>query len=321
MTVSSCYLVGLYPRTDELVRAMRRMKQSKASEEEVIALAREESRGVVKVQEEAGMSVLIDGQLLWNDLFRPFVERLEGIEAGALARWFDNNMFYRQPRIVGEVRSSGPILDGYIFAQNLVGRNGKIVLPDPYTMARLSENRYYRRFDDLVLDIAEAMSAELGRLRGNKWLRMVQLSAPSIVAEKMDKDRIEVFSESVRKIRKAVSGVLSIHTFFYDFSRALPWILDAGADVLGLDLTASRLSEIGGYDIETTLCLGIVDSRNSYVERAEEIARTARLISEKLDLREVHISPTADLDFLPRRVADAKVKELGRARRILGGEE
>ena len=52
---------------------------------------------LVSVQQEAGLDLLADGMLRWQDIFRPFVEAAEGLATGALTRFLDTNTFYRAP--------------------------------------------------------------------------------------------------------------------------------------------------------------------------------------------------------------------------------
>ncbi|MCH8950064.1 MAG: methylcobamide--CoM methyltransferase, partial [Chloroflexi bacterium] len=58
------------------------------------------------------------------------------------------------------------------------------------------------------------------------------------------------------------------------------------------------------------LGLGIVDARNTRLESPEQIAERIRSLSDGIDPENVHVSPSAGLEFLPREVAQEKLRLL-----------
>jgi len=320
MKISGCHLAGLYPRSDRLFTTMKKYVRGAASRDELLAVVRDESKEIVMIQKEAGMTVLIEGQLLWHDHFRPFSETIPGMKPGPLTRWFDNNVFYKKPVIVGELSWNKPVTTDYLVLE-VVGEEGwKVVMPEPFTFASLSDNRYYDRFEDLVIDIAGIIAKELSYLEDISRLVMVQLSGPVLVQKRLDGDSVELVRQGIEIIKKSFSGEVFLHTFFSDFSNALPWILDSGADLIGIDMTSTSMDSLSNYDIDRSIYVGIVDSRNSYVEPIEELVSTAQTLLDRLDPPSMHIGTSADLDFLPRPIADRKVMSLGEAYRQLRGE-
>lgn len=320
MKFTGCHLAGLYPRSDQLITLMRKHGRGTAGREELLSAVCEESRKIVETQRKAGMTIIVEGQLMWHDHFRPFTESIHGMEPGPLTRWFDNNMFYKKPVIIDELVWNRPVLLDYIILDAVRNTRWKLVLPEPYTFAALSDDRYYGRVEELVIAIADILSKELSILEERTSIEMVQLSAPMIVQRRLDRDSAEIVRQGIKQIKKTFSGRLMIHTFFGDFSHALPWILDLGADLLGIDLTSTGIENLAQHDIDRPLYAGILDSRNSYVESVEEVVRTAEALLEKVEPPEIHIGTSADMDFLPKTVADRKVTILGAAYKALRGE-
>lgn len=309
--ISKAYLVGIHSRSEELIKKMRMCMEGKLSEEDVNKHLMKEVTELIELQASVGLSEVTDGQLKWHDLLRPFAENLEGVKVGGLARWFDNNVFYKRPVIYSRVSWSSPFLERYVCDGCLRGRNARLAIPDPYTFSALSENLHYRSFDELVLDVSEAFAAELAYLNRLGWLKTLQLSSPSVVFERLKGDHAQLFIDSVETIRRRISGELMIHTYFGDFSNALPHLLDAKVDVIGFDLTCTNLKGLSEYDIDKEVCVGIVDARSSYVDSVDELLSLLDKVLKRVHARRFHISPTADLEFLPKRVADEKVKTLG----------
>ena len=308
---------GLYPRSEQLFTIMKKYARGAASRDELLLAVREESGEIIKIQKRAGMTVLVEGQLLWHDHFRPFSESFAGIEPGPLTRWFDNNVFYKKPIIIGELVWSRPITANYLVLDVLGNDSWKVVMPEPFTFASLSDNRYYHKFEELVMDIANLIARELSYLENISKLGMVQLSGPVLVQKKLDKDSIELVRQSIEIIKKSFGGEVFLHTFFNDFSNALPWILDSGADLIGIDVTSTSVDGLSSYDIDRPIYVGIIDSRNSYVESVEELVSAAQMLLDRLDPPLMHIGTSSDLEFLPRLIADKKVMNLGEAYREL----
>ena len=66
----------------------------------------------IKEQEAAGLDLVTDGQIRWQDPITYATTRLQGLEVGGLLRWFESNTYFRQPRPSPgiELAWTGPIL-------------------------------------------------------------------------------------------------------------------------------------------------------------------------------------------------------------------
>src|SRR5919197_6282552 len=113
---------GIYPRSEALVQATREVDRDLAE--------------LVSAQQAAGVDLLADGMLRWQDHFRPLLEAADGLETGALTRFLDTNTFYRAPRATGEPRLSQPLDARYVAP--LPGPR-LVTLPSPYALAHGTE--------------------------------------------------------------------------------------------------------------------------------------------------------------------------------------
>src|SRR2546425_572725 len=86
---------GIFPRSEQLVQATRDLDRGRTSQEAVDEQVERDLAELVSVQQQAGLNLLTDGMLRWQDLFRPLLEASEGLETGALTRFLDTNTFYR----------------------------------------------------------------------------------------------------------------------------------------------------------------------------------------------------------------------------------
>ena len=107
--------IGNYPKvTDsaskESIRsAIHQYDSEKFSSQQLEEVFRENTRRVLREQEEAGIELLTDGQLRWDDLVTPFAAKIEGFQINGLTRFFNNNVYYRQPIVVSQLRTRGPV--------------------------------------------------------------------------------------------------------------------------------------------------------------------------------------------------------------------
>ena len=96
-------VVGSYPKITgdksavNLRRARNRFDQGNISAEELEDAHQQTIRRVISEQEEAGVDLITDGQIRWDDPVTPFATNIDGMEIGGLLRFFDNNVYYRRP--------------------------------------------------------------------------------------------------------------------------------------------------------------------------------------------------------------------------------
>jgi len=304
------YLVGGFPRSTELVKHFREHAKGKLSSEALEKHVVENAREVVARQHEAGFSYIIDGMLNWPDPIRPVFEGLDGVEIDGLARWFDNNFFYKKPIITAHLKRVADPDRRYFHAELIPKERRKIVLPDPYTLARLSENKHYRRVEDLVADLAEQV-AETAGILSSDGVGQIQLTAPSLVVSKLERDEAEVAAMGIEIIASRCPRPILLHMPYGPAGNAVPAVLDFPVDIIGFDMTVTKSRELSEYTAGKRVYLGLLDGRNSYMEPVEDILDSYVEMVDELDVSEAHIGPNCDLELLPYSVAVEKVKRLG----------
>lgn len=309
-------LTGIFPRSEDLIAATRGYDRGRVARDELEATLRGDVEAVVALQTEAGCALLMDGMLSWQDLFRPLVDGWQGLSPGGLQRWFDNNTFFRQPVVHDDVVAA-PLPDAHLRADSLPDAAGhKAVLPGPYTFARLADDRHYGRGEDLLGALGNAL-AEACRDLSARGVGHVQLSEPSLAVDPPDRDGWDAVRQAYDALRSAGDQGLALHLFFAPVGAALPELLDLPVNVLGIDLYEEDLDVLAEVDFDRVLACGCVDARNSLLEAPEEIAEQAAQARDLLAPTDLLLCPNADLEFLPRPVAEAKVRALGEAASLL----
>ncbi len=116
-------VVGSYPkipnkpRPARLRNAINKLDRGQITPEELAQVADEVTIEVLEEQADAGLDLVTDGQIRWDDEQTYLARGLEGVSISGLIRWFDTNMYYRQPAIEAAITWREPItLRDYSFA-------------------------------------------------------------------------------------------------------------------------------------------------------------------------------------------------------------
>jgi 5-methyltetrahydropteroyltriglutamate--homocysteine methyltransferase len=267
---------------------------------------------VIREQIDAGLGLITDGKIRWEDEQTYLARKLAGFAIDGLIRYFDSNTYYRQPTCVGAVSWTEPItVRDYSFAVEHSTRPVKAVLTGPYTLARLSENHFYKSLDEFVFALADALNREVLALQA-AGATFIQLDEPAILRHKADWPLLEA---AVRRVTRNVTAKLALYTYFGDVDGVFPDILSLPVAVVGLDFVQG----VKNWDVVTRapftreLGLGIVDARNTRLERVGELHQALDRISAVVSLDRVYVNPTCGLEFLPRERAQEKLANMVRA--------
>ncbi|MFQ5986887.1 MAG: hypothetical protein ACE5KQ_05970 [Thermoplasmata archaeon] len=309
------YLNGIFPRSKALIAATRGLDRGRVTDAEARETFEGDVRDLVKLQLHAGFDYVSDGLLNWQDLFRPLAEAWEGLELGGLTRWFDNNSFYRQPVINTPVQPHS--LAKEFLQTGLLPSGGRwqAVLPGPYTFLSLAENHHYPSERDAMAALTKGLHTVAADLR-DLGFALLHFQEPALAVDPPDAEGLADVREAYGDLR--TPGVqTALHLFFGSAWPLLSDLLEFPVDLVGVDLYQEDLHRLGEVDFTKGLVCGCVDARNSHLEDPSEVAALAARLRDELEPPEVVLAPNADLEFLPRSVARAKVEVLGAAKEQL----
>jgi len=311
------HLSGAFPRSEKLVEATRAAVRGKISQADVDTVLHSDIKGLVDLQSHAGLDSLVDGQLNWQDLFRPFSELFSGIQLGGLTRWFDNNTFYRKPIVIEKVAFTGKNIERY-FHNNLfpVDAPKKAILPGPFTFAEMSQNSAYSSLEDLVDDVAHGLKETAASLRKEGY-GYFQFNEPALCVSSRSKRELEIAKHGFEVCAKGIGGKSLLQTYFGDASPIIDALLDYPVECVGLDFYATSTDSLAEHDFDKELACGCIDGRNSLLESRQDLRKFAAKVKEDLEPRGLSLSPNCDLDFLPHSVAEKKVRLLAETKALL----
>jgi 5-methyltetrahydropteroyltriglutamate--homocysteine methyltransferase len=290
------FLPGIYPRSEALVQATRDLDRARTTPQAVEEQLAKDFQELVRVQEEAGLDLLADGMLAWQDLFRPLVEASAGLTARPLVRFLDTNTFYRGVLVDAEPRLQRPLP-----APELPSGRWLATLPSPYSFSRAAEREVS----------AEALAANVLAPQIEAYAEagcaLVVLSEPFLTREASG---LPALLAALAELPRPVP--LALYLPFGDAAPLLRELADAGLGGIGVDFYATSADDVP-EGLETTLLAGVVDARSSSLEDATELAEFAARLRDRV-AGEVVLVPNGDLQFVSESVARKKVLALGRAR-------
>ncbi len=314
-------VVGSYPKPPPegqpftLRKTLHAIERGEASEEELRRAHEELAREVIGEQEEAGIDVVTDGHVRWDDILTPFARHMAGFESGGLLRWFDNNVYYRRPVCTGPLEWRGPSsVEAFRFAASVATRPVKAVIPGAITFARLSVDEHYGSHEDFVLAIARVVAQEAFELEA-AGARHIQIDEPALLDAPED---IELASEATYVITSELQEAeTTLATYFGDAKRLGPQLFDLPVGGFGFDLISGpeNIHLIKELPPEKRVQAGVVDARNTRLENENDLTRVIEELVALVGTDCLSVSPSAGLEFLPREKAQAKLSRLAQAAR------
>jgi len=263
--------VGSFPKPDSLKQArsdyaQRRISQEKLEQEEETATAL-----WVEWQDQAGVDVLVDGEMYRGDMVTFFAETMRGFEIGGLVRSYDNT-FYHKPIIVSEVEWVQPITtEWFKYAQSLTKKPVKGMLSGPYTVMDWCFLEHYASRRDATLSIAKQIRKEVEALI-DAGCRIIQIDEPAISVRP---EEIPLAIEAMKIVTDGLPAYFITHICREGFERIFPQVMELPVDNIDLELSAKDDDLlpllIEGGPFEKDISFGLVDVHSKEIETKEQI--------------------------------------------------
>ena len=181
-------MVGSWPRSPEMLRALRQKARGRISPAEFNRVADEAVLKSLRAQESAGVDLVTDGEQRRDNFYSFVAEKMDGVRLMTLAEMLDvvedKASFERilqtldvpafalkTATCVGKIRRREPLaLDEYRFLRDHTKRAIKVPLPGPYLLTRamwvkeVSRSAYSSK-EDLGEDVVRVLRDEVFALR------------------------------------------------------------------------------------------------------------------------------------------------------------
>ncbi len=313
-------ITGIHPRSEKTIQATQDWERQRIDSAALKRQFHGDVSELVELQRALSFDFVSDGQLTtkWQDLLTPITTLAKGVKKGPLVRWFNTNTFYYVPIVEDQISIESELISESVESGALGDSPTRVALIDPLTFVECSDNRYYRSRDQLILAYCEGLLAPILRGLQKLGVRYAQFSAPSLAGkfrgERWADDELSQVAEGLRGALKGTSFRTGYHTFFGDASPYLSFLLDAvPCEDVGFDLTETDPSRIP--QTSKGIIAGVADARSSFVEPPSKLVTKLDGLLDRTPM--LTLAPSCDLRYVPRSVADAKVRSLAKARGIL----
>jgi 5-methyltetrahydropteroyltriglutamate--homocysteine methyltransferase len=332
-------IVGSYPQPDWLIDRVKlagrfpprvRAKELWRVAEPHLQQAMDDATVLaIKAQEDAGLDIITDGEIRRESYSNRIATALEGVDIDNPGTALDRSGHPNPvPRIVGRIKRTRAIeVEDLLFLKKHTTRQVKITVPGPFTMLQQAQNDFYASEEEAAMDYAVAMNEEIKDLFAH-GADVVQVDEPYLQA-RPEKAR----QYGIRALNRALEGVTgktAVHICFgyaaiiharpngYNF---LPELASCSCQQISIEtaqsnLDCSVLQSLPGKQIMVG-CLNLEDPAiESPVVVASRIKRALQYIKPE----QVILAPDCGMKYLPRDVADGKLRAMTEAAKILRAE-
>src|SRR6195256_281883 len=273
----------------------------------------------IQDQERAGLDIITDGEMRRESYSNRFATALDGVDVDNPGTALDRSGHPNPvPRVVGKVRRRHPVeVDDVKFLRANTSRAIKITVPGPFTMSQQAQNDFYRDEEEMALDYAAAVNAEIKDLFA-AGADIVQIDEPYMQA-RPDKAR----KSGLKAANAALDGVkgrTAVHICFgyaaiihvrpegYSF---LPEFANSPVQQVSIETAQSKLDCAVLEKLpRKTILLGVLDLSTDSVETSETVAARIRRALPHVPAERIIVAPDCGLKYLPRDVAFGKMQAM-----------
>ncbi|MFB6138626.1 MAG: 5-methyltetrahydropteroyltriglutamate--homocysteine methyltransferase [Halobacteriaceae archaeon] len=284
----------------------------------------------IGLQASAGLDRVVEGQLRWDDMLAHPLAVHDAVRTAGIVRYYDNNNFYREPVIEGDLDFDGDVArELEAAAVQVADRDGdggglQAVLPGPYSLAELATDEHYGDEDTFLAAVGDFLAGEAAAFPDA--VETLFLLEPSLVTDPPAGDRAATASEAVDAVAAAVDADVVVHTYWGAMpEKTYAHLLDAGIDAVGFDVVTEAAREpnltlIGEYGAPDDVALGLVDGQNTRVESAETVDERVEWFEESLpsavDFDTAYLTVNTELFYLPVSRLEGKLQALAAAAEV-----
>ena len=333
-------LVGSYPQPEWLIDRAKlagrfpprvRARELWRVPEQWLAQAQDDATVLaIRAQEQAGLDVITDGEIRRESYSNRFATALEGVDIDNPGTALDRSGHPNPvPRVVGPIRRKHAVqVDDLLFLKRHTQRMVKVTVPGPFTMAQQAQIDFYGGSrEQAALGYAAAVNEEIRDLFAH-GADIVQLDEPYMQARP---DEARAFGlKALNRALEGVNGTVAVHICFgyaaiihqrpsgYSF---LPELAQCDCAQVSIETAQSNLDcSVLTQLSNKKILLGVLDLSDMNAETPQQVAARIRRALPYVNARDVIVAPDCGMKYLPREVADAKLRAMVEGARIVRQE-
>jgi 5-methyltetrahydropteroyltriglutamate--homocysteine methyltransferase len=285
----------------------------------------------IKLQEDAGIDIVSDGEQARQHFVHGFLERVDGIDFGRRVEMGIRNNRYKAmvPTVVGELRLKGRVHAAEArHARAHTTRKLKFTLPGPMTIIDTIADTHYGDRVKMAMAFAGLLNEEARALAAD-GVDVIQFDEPAFNVYMS-----EVKDWGIEALHRATEGLActtAVHICYgYGIQANKDWKASLGGEWRQYEeifpaLAKSRLGQISlecknsrvpmhllalleGKDVQ----VGVIDVATDAVETPEEVATTIGAVLRYVPKERIIASTNCGMAPMRREIAQAKLDALGR---------
>jgi 5-methyltetrahydropteroyltriglutamate--homocysteine methyltransferase len=285
----------------------------------------------LKLQEDAGIDVVTDGEQSRQHFVHGFLEFVDGIDfANKVEMGIRNNRYKAMvPTVTGALRLNGRVHGAEArYARAHTTRKLKITMPGPMTIVDTIADRHYGDRVQMAFAFADLLNAEARALERD-GVDVIQFDEPAFNVY-----MAEVGTWGIEALHRAIAGLncaTAVHICYgYGIKANIDWKASLGAEWRQYEqifpaLAASRIGEVSVESINSkvpsgllsllsgkNVQIGVIDVATDAVETPEDVAAAIEAVLKHVPRERVVAGTNCGMAPMRRDVAAAKLDALGK---------
>ena len=283
----------------------------------------------IRDQERAGLDIISDGEQRRESYSNRFATALAGVDTDNPGTTINRSgKPIPVPRITGKVARHHPILVRDLeFLRVNTSKPVKMTMPGPFTMSKQAQNDYYASDEEMALDFAVAVNAEIKDLFA-AGADIVQVDEPWM---QQHPDAARAYGlKALDRALDGVTGTVAVHLCFgyaavvhekpsgYSF---LPELERSKAAQVSIEAAQPKLDLAVLKQLPSkSIILGVIDLSSPAIETPEVVAARIRKALPHVSAERLIVAPDCGMKYLPRDIAFGKMQAMVEGAAIVRNE-
>ena len=323
-------IAGSLPKPEWLAEPNMLWAPWKSKGDELTRAKRDATMLAVKLQEDAGVDIVTEGEQARQHFVHGFLEKVDGIDFAHKVEMGIRNDRYKAmvPQVVAPLTLKGRVhADEARVARTHTTRKLKFTLPGPMTIADTVADKYYGDKVKMAFAFAELLNAEAKALQAD-GVDVIQFDEPAFNVF-MD----EVSDWGIKALERAAEGLTcttAVHICYgYGIKANTDWKQTLGSEWRQYEdiFPAIAKSPIQQVAIECrnskvpldllaalpgkVIQAGVIDVASDTVETAEDVVKVIEAVSKFVPLSNIVATTNCGMAPMRRDIAEAKLAALG----------
>jgi 5-methyltetrahydropteroyltriglutamate--homocysteine methyltransferase len=323
-------IAGSLPKPEWLAEPNMLWAPWKSKGDELARAKRDATMLAIKLQEDAGVDIVTEGEQARQHFVHGFLEKVDGIDFAHKVEMGIRNDRYKAmvPQVVAPLTLKGRVhADEARVARTHTARKLKFTLPGPMTIADTVADKYYGDKVKMAFAFAELLNSEARALQAD-GVDVIQFDEPAFNVF-MD----EVSDWGIKALERAAEGLTcttAVHICYgYGIKANTDWKETLGAEwrqyedifpaiakspiqQVAIECRNSRvpldlLAALPGKVIQA----GVIDVASDTVETAEDVVKVIEAVSKFVPVSNIVATTNCGMAPMRRDIAEAKLMALG----------